>query len=57
MHLGSKGRECVRLVAINYWSVVCVPDRTSSRSLERSKGSKNVVQSPEISGVPENSGD
>ena len=57
MHLGSKGREHVRLVAINYQSVVCVPDRTSLRSLERSEGSKNEVRSLEISGVLENSGD
>ena len=56
MHLESKGQEHVQLVAINYQSVVCVPDRMSLRSLERSEGSKNEVQSPEISRVPENSG-
>ena len=50
MHLGSKGQEHVWLVAINYQSVVCVPDRTSLKSLERSEGSKNKVQGPEISG-------
>ena len=57
MHMGSKGWECVQLVAINYQSVVYVLDRMSSKSLERSKGSENKVQSLEISGVLENSRD
>ena len=48
VHLGSKGQERVRLVAINYQSVICMLDRTSSGSLERSKGSENEGQSPEI---------
>ena len=54
--MSSRVEKCVYHVVIDHQSVVCMPDGTSLSLLEWSKSAKSKVQSPEFSGVQENSG-